>query len=108
MSGMHKRLWIFLTLYLAGLAMSPILAGESLPGEKTFFCSFEEGNLGEGQYKWQEKLPDFSYGSPVHFKSHHQFFPQTEPANLGSTQNTAGQACPLFLLFHALIFYELA
>lgn len=105
---MHKRLWLFLILYLAGIAMSPVLAGESLPGKKTLLYSLEEGNLAKGQYEWQEKLPDFYSGdATIRPRPVGSYF-SIPSARLEATQNNGGSHRPLYVLFHAFLFYELS
>ncbi len=105
---MQKRLLFFLILYLTGMAMSPILAGEALPGKKNFLYSLEEGGLGEGEnlHEWSEKLPDFPSLSSAHRFNRSDFFSFFQSTGLVATQSTEGCSCPLYLLFQSLLFYD--
>jgi hypothetical protein len=110
MTDMHKRLWIFLTLYLAGMAMSPLLASDALHAKKTFLYSFEEGSFleTEGQYEWQDQLPDFLNGGLAHRFDLREILFFSHSVGLEATQNIEAKPCPLYLLFQALLFYELS
>lgn len=107
---MNKRFLLFLILYLTGMAMSPILAGHSFHAKKTLLCSLEESGLSEleSQYKWQDKLPDRSFGGLEHRFQFSGILFFISPAKSKATQNKEGNTCPLYILFHALLFYELS
>ena len=59
---MYKQLLLLFVFYLAGVAASPLLAGEELNAGKSQFYSFGEDSMErlEGFGELSHKLPEFN------------------------------------------------
>ncbi len=111
---MKRPLTSFLLFYLLGATFSPVLAHVDIATEQGLWMAVAEDVAEVGQ-EWNEWLPQSpEFGGENHFFNIGHF--NSRPSQLAMNLAVANQAKasrnkavsqPLYLLFHALVLYDL-